>query len=42
VVLVALTGYGRAEDVERSRAAGFDHHAVKPLAPDALAEILRP
>jgi len=40
-VLVALTGYGRPDDVERSRAAGFDHHAVKPLAADALAEILR-
>jgi CheY-like chemotaxis protein len=40
-VLVALTGYGRPEDVARARAAGFDHHAVKPLAPDALAEILR-
>ena len=40
-VLVALTGYGRPEDVARSLAAGFDHHAVKPLAPDALAEILR-
>src|SRR5205814_384611 len=34
-VLVALTGYGRPEDVARSLAAGFDHHAVKPLAPDA-------
>ena len=40
-LLVALTGWGRADDVERARAAGFDHHATKPLDPDALAEILR-
>src|SRR5882762_11973204 len=39
-VLVALTGYGRPEDVARSLAAGFDRHAVKPLAVAALAEIL--
>jgi CheY-like chemotaxis protein len=29
--LVALTGYGQAEDVSRARAAGFDEHMVKPL-----------
>jgi CheY-like chemotaxis protein len=29
--LVALTGYGREEDVRRSRDAGFDHHLVKPV-----------
>jgi signal transduction histidine kinase len=40
-LLVALTGWGRADDVERAHAAGFDHHATKPLDPDALAEILR-
>ena len=40
-LLVALTGWGRADDVERARAAGFDHHATKPLDPDVLAEILR-
>jgi len=28
--LVALTGYGQPNDVERSRAAGFDAHLVKP------------
>jgi two-component system CheB/CheR fusion protein len=36
VVLVALTGYGREEDKKRSMAAGFDHHLVKPVSPDAL------
>lgn len=35
VVLVAITGYGKPEDKERSRAAGFDYHLVKPvLLPD--------
>jgi CheY-like chemotaxis protein len=29
--LVALTGYGREEDLRRSRDAGFDHHLVKPI-----------
>jgi PAS domain S-box-containing protein len=29
--LVAVTGYGRAEDVQRSRALGFDRHIVKPV-----------
>jgi two-component system CheB/CheR fusion protein len=30
-VLVALTGYGQPEVHERSRAAGMDHHLVKPV-----------
>ena len=29
-VLVALTGYGQESDRDRSQAAGFDHHLVKP------------
>jgi PAS domain S-box-containing protein len=29
--LVALTGYGREDDVRRSHDAGFDHHLVKPV-----------
>jgi PAS domain S-box-containing protein len=28
--LVALTGYAGPDDIERSRAAGFDHHLAKP------------
>jgi signal transduction histidine kinase/ActR/RegA family two-component response regulator len=39
-VLVALTGYGRAEDRQRSAAAGFDHHLVKPIDVEALETIL--
>lgn len=29
--LIALTGYGRAEDVQRAKAEGFDLHMVKPV-----------
>jgi signal transduction histidine kinase len=31
VTLVALTGWGQAEDRKRTAAAGFDHHIVKPV-----------
>ena len=30
ILLIALTGYGQAEDVRRAMAAGFDAHMVKP------------
>ncbi len=40
LTLVALTGYGMAEDRERSRAAGFDLHLVKPIDPAALRSLL--
>jgi CheY-like chemotaxis protein len=36
VRLVALTGYGQAEDRRRTRAAGFDDHLVKPVDAAAL------
>ena len=29
--LVALSGYGQAEDKENSRRAGFDNHLTKPV-----------
>jgi CheY-like chemotaxis protein/anti-sigma regulatory factor (Ser/Thr protein kinase) len=38
--LVAVTGYGQPEDRERTRAAGFDVHLVKPVDPDQLQEVL--
>lgn len=34
--LVALTGYGQAEDREKTRASGFDRHLVKPVDFNAL------
>lgn len=39
-VLVAQTGWGQEEDRRRSRAAGFNHHLVKPVSPAALQELL--
>src|SRR5205823_5493723 len=38
VVLIAMTGYGRESDRERTRAAGFDHHIVKPPDFEKLQE----
>lgn len=38
--LVALSGYARPEDRERSAEAGFDCHLAKPPATDALEEVL--
>jgi signal transduction histidine kinase/CheY-like chemotaxis protein len=40
MTLVALTGYGQAEDRERALASGFDTHLVKPVDLVALARIL--
>ena len=39
--LVAVTGYGRAEDIRRSREAGFDLHLTKPIDPKAMDSMLR-
>ena len=36
--LIALTGYGRASDIEAARAAGFDAHCAKPIAVAILLE----
>ena len=38
--MVALTGWGQQEDKDRSRAAGFDHHLVKPVEPAMLASLI--
>jgi two-component system, sensor histidine kinase len=40
ICLVALTGYGQPEDRQRTRAAGFDHHLVKPVEPIVLRKLL--
>ena len=39
-LLVAITGYGMAEDRRRSHEAGFDQHLVKPTAPAVLQALL--
>ena len=40
MVLVALTGWGQADDKRRSLEAGFDQHLVKPVDPQTLMEML--
>lgn len=40
ILLLAVTGYGQQEDRQRAEAAGFDHHLVKPIDPEALARLL--
>ncbi|MGH9867830.1 MAG: hybrid sensor histidine kinase/response regulator [Candidatus Polarisedimenticolia bacterium] len=40
ILLVAVTGWGQGADRHRSRAAGFDHHMVKPVDPAALAGLV--
>jgi CheY-like chemotaxis protein len=40
-LLVALTGYGQADDVRRAREAGFDEHLTKPVVLADLERILR-
>jgi PAS domain S-box-containing protein len=38
--LVAVTGYGQAQDRERALAAGFDRHVTKPVDPLALERLV--
>jgi signal transduction histidine kinase/ActR/RegA family two-component response regulator len=38
--MVALTGYGRAEDYRRSHEAGFDEHIVKPMDIETLRGVI--
>ena len=40
VCLIAVTGWSDEADRARSRAAGFDHHLVKPLDTAHLAQLL--
>ena len=41
LLLVAISGWGRDEDREQSKNAGFDHHLIKPVDPDVLIQIVR-
>ncbi|WP_170153457.1 PAS domain S-box protein [Roseiarcus fermentans] len=40
MLLVALTGWGQAEDRRRTRDAGFDEHLTKPMGLDPLSDVL--
>ena len=39
-LIVAVSGYGSRQDMERSVEAGFDAHFVKPMEISALQEFL--
>jgi DNA-binding response OmpR family regulator len=40
VYLIAVSGYGQAEDRQRSREAGFDEYFVKPVDPEHLLALI--
>jgi two-component system, sensor histidine kinase len=40
VRLIALSGYGKKEDKDAARLAGFDFHLTKPVSNDALASAI--
>jgi CheY-like chemotaxis protein len=40
LVIIAVTGFGRPEDSQRSHDAGIDDHLVKPVDLDALLALL--
>ncbi|QNB01460.1 response regulator [Massilia sp. Se16.2.3] len=39
-LFIALTGYGQAHDRILSKSSGFEHHFVKPMDTDRLAQVL--
>lgn len=40
MTLIALSGYGQADDIQRSIEAGFDAHLVKPVDLAVLKDLL--
>ena len=42
MLLIALSGYGSAEEKEQTREAGFDAHLTKPANVDELQHLLTP
>ena len=40
MMLVALTGWGQADDRRKSANAGFNHHLVKPIDMDDLIKLV--
>jgi CheY-like chemotaxis protein len=41
VIVVALTGWSQAADVQRAYNSGFDLHVAKPMGIDTLKELLK-
>jgi signal transduction histidine kinase/ActR/RegA family two-component response regulator len=39
-ILIALTGWGQAEDLRQTTEGGFDHHMTKPTDPKKLERLL--
>lgn len=39
-LLIAITGDGQPEDIYQAKSAGFDHHLIKPVDPDALLSLI--
>ena len=40
IVLIAISGYGQPDDLERTRQAGFAHHLVKPADLEVIHKII--
>ena len=40
MTMIAVTGWGQAEDLRASKNAGFDRHLVKPVDPETLFTLL--
>ena len=38
--VLAVSGYGRADDIRKAREAGFDDHLTKPMDPQELLKWL--
>jgi PAS domain S-box-containing protein len=41
VPVLALTGFGRPEDIQRAQAAGFNSHITKPFELDKLVDVIQ-
>jgi CheY-like chemotaxis protein len=41
MVIIAISGWGQDEDRQRTSAAGFDRHLVKPVDPEMLIQVIR-
>ena len=40
IIVIAATGWGQDDDLRLAREAGFDHHMLKPVDPQALMAVL--